>query len=105
MQTPKTPGTDSAHHLTLIEQVQARRDELQRALTDDSTSASSRTNIEEALASVTPMLTGDLKTLPDMVSRDLTRWLETNKYVAVPPAAPAKPEVAVSGAIVVPPQS
>jgi hypothetical protein len=67
--------------VTLVEQVQARKEQLERALTADTTSASTRADIEAALASIVPMLTGDLAKLPDMVSRELTRWLETNKYI------------------------
>ena len=93
-------------HPSLINQVNTRRDELTLALTrigkDD---AASRTEIETALGSLVPMLTGDLEHLPDMVSRDLTRWLEVNKRIGVAQETPVavKPVVTVTPAMVAPP--
>jgi PAS domain S-box-containing protein len=81
-------------HPSLIKQVYSRRDELTVALThvakDD---AATRAEIETALGSLVPMLTGDNEHLPDMVSRDLVRWLDVNKRVSVTAEAPltAKP--------------
>jgi anti-sigma regulatory factor (Ser/Thr protein kinase) len=81
-------------HPSLIKQVYSRRDELTLALThvakDD---AATRAEIETALGSLVPMLTGDNEHLPDMVSRDLVRWLDVNKRVGVTAEAPltAKP--------------
>jgi hypothetical protein len=81
--------TTGESHPSLINQVQTRRDELTLALThlgkDDT---HSRTEIERALGSLIPMLTGDLDHVPDMVSRDLTRWLDVNKRVGVAQEAP-----------------
>lgn len=76
-------GTAPTH--TLVEQVQARRAELTEALTAKETSPSTRTDIEAAIAALVPMLTGDLANIPDMVSRDLIKWLDTSKYLGAHP--------------------
>ena len=78
-------GTASTH--ALVEQVQARRAELTQALTAKETSPSTRTDIEAAIAALAPMLTGDLANIPDMVSRDLIKWLDTSKYLGAHPTA------------------
>jgi hypothetical protein len=100
MQTPSNPAIDTTH-LTLVEQVKARTAELKRALTADSNSAATNADIESALAAVLPMLTGDLAKLPDAVSRELTRWLETSKYLGLHPVVggrPPNPTHAAAGA-------
>jgi PAS domain S-box-containing protein len=100
-------STTGESHPSLLNQVQTRRDELTLALThvgkDD---AASRSEIENALGSLVPMLTGDLDHLPDMVSRDLSRWLEVNKRVGVAQetSVVAKPVVTVLPPAVVPPE-
>lgn len=87
MQTPGEP-TSAPTPSTLVAQVQARRDELTRGLTATANGASTRADIEGALASLTPMLTGDLTNIPEMVSRDLARWLDASKYLGLNAATP-----------------
>lgn len=100
-------STTGPRHPSLIAQVNTRRDELQLALTqigkDDATT---RAAIETALGSLVPMLTGDLEHVPDMVSRDLTRWLELNRHLGVsqetPVVIPETPVVIPEAPVVVP---
>ncbi|HVV84468.1 MAG TPA: hypothetical protein VHE35_15475 [Kofleriaceae bacterium] len=95
MQTPKNENQhEPIATLTLVAQVEARRVELTRALADSANSPSTRGDIEGALARLPTMLTGDLQKLPDMVSRDLTQWLESSKYLGVHGVAAAQPTAA-----------
>ena len=85
------PSTDIAtRNPGLVEQVQVRRTELEAALAAGDLGASTRSDIESALATLGTMLTGDLDELPDTVRRDLARWLESNKYLGVRTGAPAE---------------
>lgn len=92
-------STTGPHRPSLIAQVNTRRDELKLALTrigkDDATT---RAAIETALGSLVPMLTGDLTQVPDMVSRDLSRWLELNRHLGV---SQEKPVVVAETPVVV----
>ncbi|HVV87630.1 MAG TPA: hypothetical protein VHE35_31530 [Kofleriaceae bacterium] len=91
----------------LVEQVRTRRDELMRALYRTQLTASTRADIEHALAVLDLMMSGDLGQLSDMVSRDLTAWLETNKFLGLgagsaagtDPAAAAAPTLTVVPAV------
>jgi PAS domain S-box-containing protein len=106
MSTPMT----SEHHPSLINQVKTRRDELTLALTRvGKEDAASRIEIDRALGSLVPMLTGDLEHVSDMVSRDLVRWLDVNKHVGVAQevrqeaSVVAKPVVTVTPPVLTPP--
>jgi hypothetical protein len=94
MQTPENQNQNQIQgtaNVTLVAQVEARQAELTRELAGTSHSASTRADIESALATLPTLLTGDLTQLPDMVSRDLIRWLDTSKYLGVHGDAPAPP--------------
>ncbi len=62
-----------------------RRAELEQSLEflGKDGSAGTRKDIEEALVSLSGLLTGDLDHIPSMVSEQLSRWLELNKYLGL----------------------
>jgi hypothetical protein len=75
-------SVDATAHQPIVERVAARVRELEsllEALPADA--ASKREEISTALATVKPMLTGDLAKVPPVVGVDLNRWLERNKHV------------------------
>jgi hypothetical protein len=74
---------------TIVARVQARRDELAQIATRADLSASTRADLEQALAAVATMLTGDLSTMSEMGKLDLSRWLEQSQYLGISAATPA----------------
>ena len=75
--------TDATRGQPLAARVLARKNELEDALADVSPrDVLLRQAIETALATVYALMTGDLVRLPDVVARDLNRWLERNKHLA-----------------------
>lgn len=75
-------SVDASAHQPLVERVTARTRELETllaALPEDAGTV--REEIATALATVKPMLTGDLSKVPAVVMVDLNRWLERNKHV------------------------
>lgn len=82
--------------LSLVDRAQARRDELKGQLAGAEMSASTRSDIEAALAAVGTLLTGDLDNLPNTVKGDLNRWIESNRHLGVMAEAP--PVAAVEAA-------
>lgn len=75
--------TDATRGQPLIARVLARKDELEDALADlGPHDGLLRQAIETALATVYALMTGDLVHPPDVVARDLNRWLERNKHLA-----------------------
>lgn len=75
--------TDATRGQPLALRVLARKNELEDALADCSPrDVLLRTAIETALATVYALLTGDIAHPPDVVARDLNRWLERNKHLA-----------------------
>ncbi len=83
-------GSDKS---SLVERVQARRDELKLNLGESDVTPSTRNDIEAALAAVSTMLTGDLANLPNTVKGDLSRWLEIHRHLGL--KAGAHPVAAV----------
>jgi hypothetical protein len=81
MSDPSTNTTDASRRDSLITRVEARRRELQIAAARLEPTNHTRQDIEAALAAVAGMLTGDVDHIPPMVSLDLSRWLERNKYL------------------------
>ena len=84
-------GSDKS---SLVERVQARRDELKLNLGESDVTPSTRNDIEAALAAVSTMLTGDLANLPNTVKGDLSRWLEIHRHLGL--KAGAHPAAAVA---------
>lgn len=81
MSDSSTNTTDASRGHSLITRVEARKRELQIAAASLDPTNHSRQDIEAALAAVAGMLTGDLDHIPQMVSADLSLWLERNKYL------------------------
>jgi hypothetical protein len=75
--------TDATRGQPLAARVLARKNELEDALADVGPhDMLLRQAIETALATVYALLTGDVAHPPDVVARDLNRWLERNKHPA-----------------------
>jgi hypothetical protein len=75
-------SVDATAHQPLVDRVAARTRELESLLQElPADAASKREEITTALATVKPMLTGDLAKVPAVVMVDLNRWLERNKHV------------------------
>lgn len=76
------PGTESINP-SLRELCERRRQELRQALDrlDDDGSPQTRRDIEAALDALDPLLTGDLDQIPPVVAAQLSRWLESSKYL------------------------
>jgi hypothetical protein len=75
--------TDATRGQPLAARVLARKNELEDALADVGPhDMLLRQAIETALATVYALLTGDVAHPPDVVARDLNRWLERNKHLA-----------------------
>jgi len=93
MQTDNQNSTDSTRGSPLRLRVETRKAELELALTTLPVDDHGRPEIENALAEITGMLTGNLDTIPHMVAGALSNWLEANKHVNERHADPA-PELA-----------
>jgi hypothetical protein len=75
--------TDATRGQPLAARVLARKDELEDALAElGPHDAAERQAIETALATVYMLITGDIAHPPEVVARDLARWLERNKHLA-----------------------
>ena len=81
--TPRVNSVDATVGQPIVSRVMARKHELEAEL--DATPAEearARSDIELALSSVDPLLTGDLDHLPATVAVALNQWLERNKHLA-----------------------
>jgi hypothetical protein len=75
--------TDATRGQPLAARVLARKNELEDALADVGPhDMLLRQALETALTTVYSLLTGDVAHPPDVVARDLNRWLERNKHLA-----------------------
>ncbi len=76
-------SSDATIGQPLVLRVMQRKAELEGILwnlpEDD---IATRSAIDLALATIAPLLTGDLAHIPAVVNADLNRWLERNKHVA-----------------------
>jgi hypothetical protein len=75
--------TDAMRGQPLAVRAAARRAELMRALESLRWSDPRAREIEVAIAVVDGLTTGDPDHMTDVVARDLSGWLERNKYLAV----------------------
>jgi len=82
-----TNTTDASRGQFLKTRVEMRKRELQTAAAGLEPTDHTRQDIEAALAAIEGLLTGDLDNMPQMVSADLNRWLERNKYLGQHPGA------------------
>jgi hypothetical protein len=73
--------TDATRGSSLRVRVQARRQELEQALSKVGRDDRARVDIEQALSEVTGLLTGDLDRIPRVVAAELSTWLEANKHI------------------------
>lgn len=64
---------------------ETRKAELQLALAalDKGDESTTRKDIEAALDALSDLLTGDLDHIPRMVSEQMSRWLESSKYLGL----------------------
>ena len=75
--------TDATRGQPLAARILARKDELEDALAELSLHDTiERQAIETALATVYALMTGDLVHPSAVVARNLSSWLERNKYLA-----------------------
>src|SRR5947199_4373490 len=75
-------STDATRGQPLWARVLARKDELEDALAElGAHDVVDRQAIETALATVYPLMTGDLAHPSEVVARDLNLWLERNKHL------------------------
>ena len=80
---PHLNSSDATVGQPLVLRVQQRKAELEALqwnLAEDD--LQTRSAIDLALATIAPLLTGDLEHIPAVVNADLSRWLERNKHVA-----------------------
>jgi hypothetical protein len=76
----------SVRHPRLADRILERKNDLEDALADlPLHDVAQRQAIETALATLYPLLTGNLAHPPDVVARRLSRWLERNKHLARTP--------------------
>jgi len=76
-------SSDATVGQPLVLRVMQRKAELEGLLWNLSEDdIATRSAIDLALATVAPLLTGDLGNVPPVVKADLSRWLERNKHVA-----------------------
>ena len=81
---PVINSTDATRGQPIADRVLTRKMELEDALADlGPDDLVLRTSIETALATVNQLMTGNLAHPSDVIARDLNRWLENNKYLAV----------------------
>ena len=81
MQADNQNSTDATRGSPLRLRVETRKAELELALTTLPVDDRVRPEIENALAEVTGLLTGNLDCIPHMVAGQLSNWLEANKHV------------------------
>jgi hypothetical protein len=75
--------TDATRGQPLAARILARKDELEDALAElGRYDTLERLTIETALATVYALMTGNLSHPSDVIARNLSAWLERNKYVA-----------------------
>ncbi len=75
---------DGAVHRSLADRVLERKNDLEDALADlGPRDELEREAIETALATIYPLITGDLVRPPAVVACRLNRWLERNKHLAM----------------------
>ncbi len=85
-------SAEASRHLFLGERVLVRKQELESALESCKAEDSLlRETLEFALATLEPMLTGDLAHPSAVVAHDLNLWLERHKHLAQD-ATPREPE-------------
>lgn len=77
----ETNTTEAMRGQSLRARVEARKQELEAALSTLGPDDRARPDIEHALAEVSGLLTGDLDQIPRVVAAELSTWLESNKYV------------------------
>jgi hypothetical protein len=76
-------SVDATMGKPLVERVQLRKAELEAALAAiPETDIRGREPIELALSTVEGLLTGDLKSIPAVVGKDMNLWLERHKHLA-----------------------
>jgi len=73
--------TDASRGDSLRSRVEARKLELEAALTKLDPDDRARGEIDHALNEVSGLLTGNLDQIPRVVAAELSKWLEANKHV------------------------
>jgi hypothetical protein len=76
-------SSDATMGQPIVARVMARKHELEAALEAvPAEDLRARGDIELALTSIGELLTGDLTNVPQVVTADMSRWLENNKHLA-----------------------
>jgi hypothetical protein len=76
-------SSDATMGQPIVARVMARKHELEAALEAlPAEDLRARGDIELALTSIGELLTGDLTNVPQVVTADMSRWLEANKHLA-----------------------
>jgi len=73
--------TDATIGQSLRTRVEARKAEIEAAITNSTLDARTRQDLESALGEVQGLLTGDLDRIPRVVAAELNTWLEANKHL------------------------
>ena len=101
MQTDHQNTTDSTRGSPLRLRIETRKAELELALATLPVEDRARADIENALAEIDGLMTGNLDRIPHMVAGALSNWLEANKHVnerheePTPEPAPLVPVLAL----------
>ena len=91
------PESATKHGQGLRALVEARRHELEGALGHirangrSNGSSNPASKIEEALAALDGLLTGDLDNISEVTAVQLNQWIETSKYLTAEPAVASPP--------------
>lgn len=87
-----TNSTEEMRGHRLAERIEARKAELEEALSDLGQDATgTRSEIEQALAVVASLSTGDLSRPSDVVAAQLSAWLERHKHLGLTAATSEPP--------------
>jgi hypothetical protein len=80
---PTEVETAAPTHPSLLERCEARRLELTEALDhlDDDGAPQTRRDIAAAVDAIDGLLTGDLDQIPQVVAAQMSRWLESSRYL------------------------
>ena len=84
-------SSDATTGQPMVLRVLSRKAELEgRLLTLRDDDLQARQEIDNALATIGELLTGDLEHIPPVVVAAMSRWLERNKHVAESAVSPAQ---------------
>jgi len=91
MLEPNPASIETMPNPSLRLRVQARKTELEADLAKLDPGDRARGDVESALSQVEGLLTGDLDHIPMVVAAELSKWLETSKYLGEQRPAEPRP--------------